>query len=76
MPELSGTAATSATPAAARDQARRRPGSGGSSPPYPVPQAEQLTLNPAIPSARVLPSQVLHQRGDLDRTGVRPGAFG
>jgi hypothetical protein len=35
MPGQSETAARSATPAAARDRDRRRPGSGGSSPPRP-----------------------------------------
>jgi hypothetical protein len=52
MPGWPGTAARSATPAAARDLARRRPGSAGSSPPHLVPQAEQLTLDaPVAPSA-------------------------
>jgi len=37
------------------------PGSGQGRPlPHPVPPAEQLTLNPAIAPARVLPRQLLH----------------
>ena len=62
MPGRPGTAATSATPAAARARARRLPGSAGSSPPHPIPQAEQLTLDTPVPPARVLPRQLLHQR--------------
>ena len=67
MPGLAGTAAMSATPAAARGRDRRRPGSGGSSPPHLVPQAKQLTLNPAVAPARVLPRQLLHHCPHLVR---------
>ncbi len=52
MPVLSGTAARSATPAAAPGRTRRRPGSGGSSPPHRVSQAKQLTLDAPISPAR------------------------
>ncbi len=48
-PGRPGTAVTSATPGAALALVRRRPGFGGSSPPHPVPQAEQLTLDPPVP---------------------------
>ena len=67
MPERPGTAAMSATLAVARDRARRRPGSGGSSPPHAVPQAEQLPLDTPIAPAWVLPRQLLHQRAHLGR---------
>ena len=68
----------SATPAAGQDQDRLRPGSGGSSPPHPVPQAEQLALDAQVPPARVLPRQLLHQRADLvrDRRASRPVRIG
>ena len=57
---------------------RRRPPRRGTEPgggqdpadrplPYPVPQAEQLTLDPPVAPARVLPRQLLHQRADLGR---------
>jgi hypothetical protein len=64
-------------------EARRRPGSGGSSPPHPVPQAEQLTLNPAVAPARILPGQLLHKVTDIlcdrrssRRVRVRPFPLG
>jgi len=67
MPERPGTAAMSATLAVARDRARRRPGSGGSSPPHAVPQAEQLPLDTPIAPAWVLPRQLFHRRAHLGR---------
>jgi len=49
----------------------QQPGSGGSSPPHPVPQAGQFAPDAPVAPARVLPRQLLHQRADLGR-GRRP----
>jgi hypothetical protein len=51
----------SAMAAAARGRAGRRPGSGGSFPPHPVPQAEQFALDTPVPPPRVLPRHLLNE---------------
>ena len=75
MPGWPGIAASSATPVAARGRARRRPGSGRSSPPPPGTQAKQLALNPAIPQ-RGFSRASCSIRAHLGGTGGRPGVSG
>ena len=67
-------------PGAVPTRARRRPGSGGWSFAYPVPEAGQLALDPPVAPARVLPCQLHHQDtnliGDWRASGsIRVGPF-